>query len=470
MSMESTPGASSNPILISRAPVGITEPYQGNSLTVKSLIVFGTGLAMYNALELIILAFGTFKRHNSVYFWSFLISSIGILPYSIGLLFKSLGILRAINSSYRWVTLVLITIGWYAMVTGQSLVLWSRLHLIVSGDRGQKILQYTKWMIIINSIILFIPTTVVEFGSFGNRNTTSFATAYNIMEKIQITGFFIQEVILSSIYIVEATKILHTSLHRNTRGLMRQLLLINVVVIIMDIGLLGMEYASLFLVQAITKGFVEEEEMLLEDDGDLGRPSMPSLGEGSGRRHKNGPGRDAGDVAPFYNVWDSSRNADSYEAAEDYGGPDSRPRRGKSDPFGSEQGLVNSPGVTDGYCGGVEVIPSRADKNKDGHCLWDIYTPALNSESSDKPNAQRSNDTSNGHSLHLRSVAACGWLPTVSITWEVMIMFYISYGTAGINGAAAFRIPWGLQMIAAFLYQRYYRHLSLSCSLPKSEV
>lgn len=189
MSMYSTPGASSNPILISRAPVGITESYQGNSFAVKALIVFGTGLAMYNALELIILAFGTFKRYNSVYFWSFLISSIGILPYSIGLLFKSLGILRAIYSKYRWISLVLITIGWYAMVTGQSLVLWSRLHLIVSGDRGQKILQYTKWMIIINSIVLFIPTTVVEFGSFGNLNTASFATAYNIMEKIQITGF-----------------------------------------------------------------------------------------------------------------------------------------------------------------------------------------------------------------------------------------------------------------------------------------
>lgn len=187
MSLLSTPGATLN--LISRVPVGITEPYDGNSFTVKALIVFGTGLAMYNALELIILAFGTFKRYNSVYFWSFLISSIGILPYSIGLLFKSLGSIRAINSGYRWITLVLITIGWYAMVTGQSLVLWSRLHLIVSGDHGQKILQYTKWMIIINAIVLFIPTTIVEFGSFGNLHTASFATAYNIMEKIEITGF-----------------------------------------------------------------------------------------------------------------------------------------------------------------------------------------------------------------------------------------------------------------------------------------
>ena len=30
-------------------------------------------------------------------------------------------------------------------------------------------------------------------------------------------------------------------------------------------------------------------------------------------------------------------------------------------------------------------------------------------------------------------------------------MFYISFGTAGIDGTAAFRIPWGLQMIPAIL-------------------
>lgn len=175
--------------VVSRVPVGITEPYDGNSFAVKALIIFGTGLAMYNALELIILAFGTFNRYRSLYFWSFLIASIGILPYSLGLLFKSLGILRAIHASYRWASLVLITIGWYAMVTGQSLVLWSRLHLIVSGERGQKILRYTKWIIITNAIVLHTSTTVVEFGSFGNLDATSFAAAYDIVEKIQITGF-----------------------------------------------------------------------------------------------------------------------------------------------------------------------------------------------------------------------------------------------------------------------------------------
>jgi MFS family permease len=40
-----------------------------------------------------------------------------------------------------------------------------------------------------------------------------------------------------------------------------------------------------------------------------------------------------------------------------------------------------------------------------------------------------------------------------AITWGIMIMFYISYGCSYINGAAAFRVPWGLQMLPAiFLF------------------
>lgn len=38
-----------------------------------------------------------------------------------------------------------------------------------------------------------------------------------------------------------------------------------------------------------------------------------------------------------------------------------------------------------------------------------------------------------------------------AITWGIMIMFFICYGCSFIKGAAAFRVPWGLQMIPALL-------------------
>ncbi|KAL8805190.1 MAG: hypothetical protein Q9200_005523 [Gallowayella weberi] len=44
-----------------------------------------------------------------------------------------------------------------------------------------------------------------------------------------------------------------------------------------------------------------------------------------------------------------------------------------------------------------------------------------------------------------RLVGAQQW----AITWGIMIMFYISYGSSFLDGTAAFRVPWGLQMIPA---------------------
>ena len=38
-----------------------------------------------------------------------------------------------------------------------------------------------------------------------------------------------------------------------------------------------------------------------------------------------------------------------------------------------------------------------------------------------------------------------------AITWGILIMFFICYGSSFINGSAAFRLPWGLQAIPAVL-------------------
>lgn len=38
-----------------------------------------------------------------------------------------------------------------------------------------------------------------------------------------------------------------------------------------------------------------------------------------------------------------------------------------------------------------------------------------------------------------------------AITWGIAIMFFVCYGSSFINGKAAFRLPWGLQMIPALL-------------------
>jgi hypothetical protein len=168
------------------------------------------------------------------------------------------------TGNLRWLALFFLTIGWWPMITGQALVLWSRLHLILSGQRGERIMKYTKWMIIIDAIVLHIPTTVLTWGSNGDTDTAVFVYAYNIMEKIQMCGFFCQEVILSAIYIIETAKILHSSLQAGTRRTLQQLVLINAVIIIMDLGLLGLEAASLYILETLTKGVIYSIKLKLE--------------------------------------------------------------------------------------------------------------------------------------------------------------------------------------------------------------
>lgn len=234
---------------------------------------------MYNAVELVIMVFLTFKRFQGVYFWSLLLSSFGIIPYALGFLLKFMEIT---TGNLRWLAIFFLTIGWYPMITGQALVLWSRLHLIVNGSRGDRIIRYTMWMIIIDAICLHIPTTVLTFGSNGRTNLQVFEFGYvicnvvirygidayvfryNIMEKIQMCGFFCQEVILSSIYILETSKILRSSLQPNTRKTMQQLLLINAVIIVMDLALLALEAKSLYILETLFKGVIYSIKLKLE--------------------------------------------------------------------------------------------------------------------------------------------------------------------------------------------------------------
>ena len=99
---------------VTSAGEGIVGGYEGESLTLKVCIAFFLGLAMYNVVELMVLIFGTFQHYRGLYFWSLVISGLGIIPYSLGFLFKYFSILTGPS---RWGSVFLLTIGWYPMVS-----------------------------------------------------------------------------------------------------------------------------------------------------------------------------------------------------------------------------------------------------------------------------------------------------------------------------------------------------------------
>ena len=80
---------------------------------------------------------------------------------------------------------------------------------------------------------------------------------YNVMEKVQMTAFCIQEFTISSVYVYETRRFLKPSENfqkERTRRVMRNLLYVNVLLILMDITLLCTEYANLYEIQIALKG------------------------------------------------------------------------------------------------------------------------------------------------------------------------------------------------------------------------
>jgi len=154
-----------------------------DATSVASLIVASCiTISLYNAVELLILIFITFNHYHGLYFWSLLIASLGVIPYSIGFLLVYFDVTR------DYAGFIVDTVGWWTMVTGQSVVLYSRLHLVL---RNRTILRAIVWMIIIDAVILHIPTTVMYFGSTyaGHPSMDRFNAAYKVYEKLQMTGF-----------------------------------------------------------------------------------------------------------------------------------------------------------------------------------------------------------------------------------------------------------------------------------------
>ncbi|QRD91183.1 cytochrome P450 [Aspergillus flavus] len=233
----------------------VTGSYTGNSDGLRITITIFVVIAWYNSIELMVLIFSIFKQYKGIYFWSLLISTAGILPYSIGFFMKFFDLTSAI-----WVSLTLVTVGWWTMVTGQSFVLYSRLHLVVQNTR---LLNFVCCMIIANVFLLHVPTTVLTYAA-NYEQSYKFLHAYNIMERVQVAGFCAQELIISGIYIWETTRMLKLNPNRDNRNIILQLFMMNLVCILMDIALIAVECANYYIYQTTLKATVYSIKLKIE--------------------------------------------------------------------------------------------------------------------------------------------------------------------------------------------------------------
>ncbi|KAH6645479.1 hypothetical protein BKA67DRAFT_497523, partial [Truncatella angustata] len=222
------------------------------------ILVFGS-IALYNVLELNYMIVITFRRRKSVYFWSLIVATWGIAVNAIGYLLEHLHLI-----SDEWVYSTLICVGWICMVTGQSVVLYSRLHLVMSDDRWRHAVLY---MIIFNAIAMHVPVVVLVYGS-NSDSPNPYFKAYSIYEKIQLSVFFIQECIISGLYVWETTKLLRVTKDirgkRGARRVMGHLIFVNIVVIILDISVLALEFSDFYTLQTGYKPLVYSIKLKME--------------------------------------------------------------------------------------------------------------------------------------------------------------------------------------------------------------
>lgn len=232
-------------------PSNFRDDWTAEAVIVLTCIV----LSLYNCLELLLLILTTFREWRTLYFLSLMVASLGIIPYCAGFLLEYFQFL------VYWACMLFASIGWVMLITGQAFVLYSRLGLLV---QNHQLLKAVKWMIIINGVVLHTTTTIVQYGRAYGGERSTFNEALFYVEKIQMTGFCIQEFIISGIYLWKTVQLLQTISRPGTRRVMWELVVINVMIILMDVALLSLEYKGLRTLERAFKSVVYSIKLKLE--------------------------------------------------------------------------------------------------------------------------------------------------------------------------------------------------------------
>lgn len=196
--------------------------YDADSVTVTLSIA----LALFSSIEMYLLMSSTFKRWKGLYCWSLFLCNTGVVLYALGIM------LSYFSLCVEWLSATILNIGWVTMVTTQSLVLYSRLGLILDNPRLQRAV---KWMIIFDSIMLCTLVLIFDYGSLYTQNK-SLAAGYYYIERIQLIWLSIQELAISGLYIWKALALLRVISKDSLRTMIWQLFVINVLIIAMDVS------------------------------------------------------------------------------------------------------------------------------------------------------------------------------------------------------------------------------------------
>jgi hypothetical protein len=203
---------------------------------------------------MLIIIYVTFKRHNGTYFWSTIITTLGIATYNTGNLITYFE-----NSSPRVLANLFWHIGYGVSTTGLALVLWSRLHLVVNNRR---LLQCLLVVIPFNGVVINFSAIGVLFGLTLKYNKVYVISI--VLNYMGVITIVVIETILSSLYIFHTTRFLRSGYKPTTRKIIGLLLCVQLLVIIFDAMLWSLVFTNLLQVATQIHPLIQSFKLKLE--------------------------------------------------------------------------------------------------------------------------------------------------------------------------------------------------------------
>jgi hypothetical protein len=195
-----------------------------------------SGMAFLCMFELVILALTTLPRRAGLYSWSMLVAITGALLFNIGVLLYCF----VLNERLAWLSGAMFGIGYLFYVPAEFLVLYSRLHLLGATPRTLKLVI----TVIILEVFLFtVPIAILSIGAVV-AHSDQLNVVYSIWQRIEVWMYAGTEIFISSVYIVQVTRMWKADGQWKMKSRLMSLVYIYFFIILLDVANIGIEFSG----------------------------------------------------------------------------------------------------------------------------------------------------------------------------------------------------------------------------------
>jgi hypothetical protein len=194
----------------------------GHALATAGFIATG----LFCGLQMLVLIGSTFRRWTSLYFWSLVITTLCTISINI----SNILYYWVLKNSCLGITLLLEVPGYLFYVPFEFLILYSRLHLIQTGEKTKRSVLYA---IIVEWVVVEVPLAVLSVGVML-APTTSFGVIYLDWSKAEWVIYLVMDCILSGVYVYQIRRMWGSDTDPKLRWVLRQVAAMTVFILLVD--------------------------------------------------------------------------------------------------------------------------------------------------------------------------------------------------------------------------------------------